>query len=82
VYLYKDIYTEDHLNGLGLSERQIVGVLQTKKHGRITNKKYRELAGLSDEGARTDLSDLVRRGLLEPRGKGRNAHYVLVRRQS
>ncbi len=82
MYLYKDIYTEDHLNGLGLSERQIVGVLQTKKHGRITNKKYRELAGLSDEGARTDLSDLVRRGLLEPRGKGRNAHYVLVRRQS
>ncbi|MGD0171011.1 MAG: hypothetical protein ABSB81_02625 [Halobacteriota archaeon] len=82
VDLYKDIYPEDYLNELGLSERQIAGMLQTKKHGHITNKKYRELAGLSDEAARTDLGDLVRRGLLEPRGKGRNVHYVLVLRQS
>jgi ATP-dependent DNA helicase RecG len=82
VYLYKDIYTEEKLSELGLSERQIAGVLQTKKLGRITNKKYRELTGLSDEGARTDLGDLVRRGLLESRGKGRSAHYVLVLRQS
>ncbi|MGA3197843.1 MAG: hypothetical protein ABSD89_00305 [Halobacteriota archaeon] len=82
VYLYKDIYTEDRLIELGLSERQIAGVLQTKKHGHITNKKYRELAGLSDEGARTDLGDLVRRSLLERQGKGRSVHYVLVRRQS
>ena len=77
VYLYKDVYTEDYLNELGLSERQIAGVLHAKRLGRLTNKKYRELVGLSDEGARMDLSDLVRRGLLEKRGKGRGAHYVL-----
>jgi len=77
VYLYKDLYTEDYLIELGLSERQITGVLRAKKLGRLTNKEYRKLVDLSDEGARVDLGDLVRRGLFEQRGKGRNTFYVL-----
>ncbi len=38
---------------------------------------YRKFTGLSDEGARIDISMLVEKGILEPKGSGRTAHYVL-----
>lgn len=73
----KDIYTEEYLHGLGLNERQIRAVRYVKERGRITNKEYREITGLSDEGARLDLNELVRKGILRLMGGGRAAHYVL-----
>lgn len=33
--------------------------------------------GLSDEGARKDLSELVSKGILLRQGKGRSARYVI-----
>ncbi|MFW0858876.1 MAG: RNA-binding domain-containing protein [Dehalococcoidia bacterium] len=77
VIFRKDIYIEEYLRELGLNERQIKAVRYVKEKGRITNKEYRELTGLSDEGARIDLSELVEKGLLKTKGKGRSAHYVL-----
>lgn len=77
VYFREDIYTEEYLRGLGLNERQIKAVMYVKEKGKITNKEYRELTGLSDEGARIDLSALVERDILKPRGRGRSAHYVI-----
>ncbi|MBU4185415.1 MAG: hypothetical protein KKI12_08235 [Proteobacteria bacterium] len=41
------------------------------------NKDYRKLSGLSDEGTRKDLNELVEKNILDLRGKGRNAHYIL-----
>lgn len=73
----KDPYTEERLREIGLNERQVKAVLWVKEHGRITNKEYRELSGLSDEGARKDLRALVGKGVLQLEGKGRSAHYVL-----
>jgi len=60
-----------------LNERQIKAVLYIKERGKITNKEYRGLTDLSDEGARIDLSELTEKGLFQLKGKGRNAHYVL-----
>ena len=77
VIFYKDIYTEENLRKMGLNERQIKAVMYIKQKGRITNKEYREINKVSDEGARIDLNQLVDRGILILRGKGRNAHYVL-----
>ena len=48
-----------------------------KEKGKISNKDYRELSGLSNEGARKDLNELVEKNILVLRGKGRNAHYIL-----
>ena len=62
---------------LGLNERQIKVVMYVKEKGKITNKEYREITGLSDEGARIDLNNLVEKGVLLPKGRGRNVHYVL-----
>jgi len=51
--------------------------MYVKGKGKITNKEYRELTGLSDEGARLDLIELSKRNLIQPIGKGRSAHYIL-----
>ena len=77
VVFYKDKFTEDNLKKLGISERQIRAVMYVKGKGKITNKEYRELTGLSDEGARLDLIELSKRNLIQPIGKGRSAHYIL-----
>lgn len=76
VQFYRDRWNEKNLKELGLNERQIKAVMHVKERGKITNKEYRELTGLSDEGARIDLTELAKKGLFQLRGKGRNTHYV------
>ena len=61
----------------GLNERQVEAVLYVGEHGRITNREYTELTGVSYNTAHRDLSDLCRRGLIEQRGRGRGTYYVL-----
>jgi ATP-dependent DNA helicase RecG len=70
-------FTEENLRKLGFNERQVKAVLYVKEKGKITNKEYREVTGLSDEGARTDLNELVEKRILLAKGSGRNVHYVL-----
>jgi len=77
VWFYKDIYMEENLGKMELNKRQIKAVMYVKKRGKITNKEYRGFTGLSDEGARIDLNELVEKGLFQTKGKGRDAHYVL-----
>ncbi|MDL2123967.1 MAG: hypothetical protein LWX51_13010 [Deltaproteobacteria bacterium] len=45
----------------------------------IQEEYLRKLSGLSDEGARKDLNELVEKNILDLRGKGRNTHYILKR---
>jgi len=61
----------------GLNERQIKAMLYVKEKERITNREYRQLTGLSAEGARRDLNKLVSRGILRSEGKGRGVRYIL-----
>ena len=77
VKFYQDKWNEENLKKLGINERQIKAVIYVKGKGKITNKEYRELTGLSDEGARLDLIELSKRNLIQPIGKGRSAHYIL-----
>jgi ATP-dependent DNA helicase RecG len=73
----KDIYSPDKLQAMGLNERQVNAINYVIKEGKITNKVYRELTDISDEGARIDLKELVEKGILIARGKGRSVHYIL-----
>ena len=76
VQFYRDKWNEKNLKELGLNERQIKAVMYVKEKGKITNREYRELTGLSDEGSRIDLIELTKKGIFQPRGKGRDTHYV------
>jgi ATP-dependent DNA helicase RecG len=55
--------------------RQLLEYLH--KYGKITNKEYRALTGVSETTALRDLEALLERGTIRPVGKGRNRHYVL-----
>lgn len=76
--LPRDIFTEDFLTRKGLSERQMKAIKYVKEKGQINNREYRQITGLSDEGARKDLKDIVHKKILEVKGKGRSVSYVLV----
>lgn len=69
--LYKD------LAPLGLSERQIDGLLYAGRLGYITRKDYIEIANISPLTATRDLMNMVERGVLQPEGMGRNRKYKL-----
>ena len=80
VRFFKDIYTEEILQKMGLNERQIKAVLYVKKKGKITNKEYRTMFNISDRTALTDLNDLSDKDLLEKTGTtGRGIAYNLTR---
>ena len=59
VTLYKDHLSEEQLKQLGLSKRQIKAVFYVKKKGKITNKEYQELNGVSKPTASRDLKELT-----------------------
>jgi len=63
---------------MGLNERQMKALIHIAQHGPISRKQYCELIGVSRMTAYRDLSDLVKRDLLQVRGSGRYVHYGLA----
>jgi len=79
VVFRKDIYHEANLRAMGLNERQILALIRLKVDGRITNRAYQEVTGVSERTALRDLRDLTDRGLLERHGRtGRDTEYRLT----
>jgi len=70
IRFYKDIYIEENLRKIGLYERQIKAVMYVKEKGKITNREYQNLAGISRQMATLDLAQLVEKGVLVKIGKG------------
>ena len=76
VKLFKDKFTEEQLQKLGLNERQIKAVLYVKEKGRITNKEYQEMNQISRQMATNDLQDLTNEfKLLKNNGYGAGSYY-------
>lgn len=79
VTLFKDRYTNEQLEKLGLNRRQIQAVEYVMTVGTLTNAKYQELFGVSRNTASNDLSGLVSSGILRRLGsRGAGASYDLV----
>ncbi|MFD1188647.1 ATP-binding protein [Pontibacter rugosus] len=76
VTLFKDIYSEEQLKGLGLNERQVEALLLWKHDGRIQNSKYKEKFGITDRTALRDLTELVEKGLLSKEGEKKATVYI------
>jgi len=80
VWFYKDIYTEDNLRKIGLNERQIKAMIYVKEKGRITNKDYQKLTGISKPTATRELKDLIELKLLRQQGTtGKGTFYILLK---
>jgi ATP-dependent DNA helicase RecG len=69
VTLFKNKYSTDQLQKLGLNERQVKAVLFTIEHGKITNSDYQKINKVSKRTASNDLSLLVTKfNILEKSG--------------
>jgi len=78
VIFRKDIYTEEYLSKVGLNERQIKAVMYVKEKGKIANKEYQELTGVSRITASRELQDIVEKKILQMIGKvGKGTKYIL-----
>lgn len=80
--LWKDIFTEKYLLGLGLTERQIKAVRYVKEKGKITNREYQVIAGVKERLATMELTDLVNKNILQKIGvTGRGTYYAAIKTQ-
>ncbi|MBI5307585.1 MAG: hypothetical protein HZB37_04410 [Planctomycetes bacterium] len=78
--LWKDIFTEKYLSGIGLNERQLKAVNYVKIKGRINNAQYRDITGTSARTALRELRQLTEIGMLDKMGgTGQSAHYALAK---
>lgn len=68
------------LREMGLSKRQLQLIAYIREYGKITNRAYRELTGLSDEAARKEIAGFLSLGIFEEVGAGHSTAYVLKRR--
>lgn len=76
--IFKDIFTKENLEKLGLNDRQIKGVLYTKEKGSINNSLYQELNEIGKTTATEELQELVQKGILLQIGiKGRGIKYTI-----
>lgn len=78
VVFYKDKFTEEFLQKMGLNERQIEAVMYVKKKGSINLSAFRNLVPeISEKTLYRDLRDLVDRGILKESGKKKGRRYEL-----
>jgi ATP-dependent DNA helicase RecG len=76
VTLFKNKYSADQLQKLGLNERQIKAVMYVVEKGKITNKEYQEIFGVARITATRDLAALIEKGILNSSNtKGAGSYY-------
>jgi ATP-dependent DNA helicase RecG len=63
-----------------LNERQIKAVKYVRGKGKITNKEYQELNGVSNKTAYWELSQITEKSVLQSEGRGKNTSYVIFKR--
>jgi ATP-dependent DNA helicase RecG len=79
VTLFKERFSKEELQKLGLNERQVKAVLYVKEKGKITNKEYQEINKVSKRTATNDLSELADKyKLVNNIGFGAGSFYELT----
>ena len=48
---------------------------------RLTNREYQQITGATRPTAKRDLEDMVKKGILIPKGSGRGAYYELPKKR-
>ena len=79
VTLFKDRFSEEQLQKLGLNERQIKAVLYVKEKGKITNGEFQTINSVAKPTATRDLSELADTyKILKNTGFGAGSIYELA----
>jgi ATP-dependent DNA helicase RecG len=81
VTIWRDWITDAIMEELALSERQRKAIAFAKTNGRITNKEYQQLAGVTDRTILREFKYLLDSGIFTKVGKtGRGTYYVIKRK--
>jgi ATP-dependent DNA helicase RecG len=79
VKLFKDRFSKEQLEKLGLNDRQMKAVEYVKTKGKITNAEYQEINSVSRQMATSELHNLVNAfNLLINKGYGAGSYFELV----
>lgn len=79
--LWRDWLTDEMLSKLALNNRQVKALSVLRQKRRLTNKDYQAVTGAVRATAKRDLEDLVKKGVISPRGSGRGAHYDFLKKR-
>lgn len=78
VIFNRQLFSEESLQKMGLSERQLKAIAYTQEHGSITNSEYQALTNVSKSTATRELNELKEKGILISKGTtGRGFTYCL-----
>ncbi len=77
IFSTEEQFREEEKEEVELNERQIKALKYLEEHEKITNREYREINDASRQTAKRDISNLVERGLLKQKGKGKGTYYTL-----
>ena len=75
--LSKNIKVLKDKGQVALNDRQMQVVEKIIAEGKVANKDIREMFGISDTAARTELYKLMKLGVIKREGGGRSIHYIL-----
>jgi len=77
-HTFRAVFSPGEVKAVQLNDRQMRVMLYVQQRGQITRTQYERELGVSSRTANRDLKDLVKKGVLSPRGTGRQSKYVLA----
>jgi ATP-dependent DNA helicase RecG len=78
VTLFKNKYSAEQLQKLGLNERQVKAVFYVVENGSITNSQYQQVCNTSERTALRDLEELLGKGVFVKTGLKKGTFYKLA----
>ena len=75
--IFKDQFTDDQLQKMGLNDRQIEAVRYVKENGNISNRIYRDMFDITEKTAFRDFEKLTKLNLLRKEGEKKGTIYLL-----
>ncbi len=75
--IFKDPFTDDQLQKMGLNDRQIEAVRYVKENGNISNRIYRDMFDITEKTAFRDFEKLTKLNLLRKEGEKKGTIYLL-----
>ena len=79
--LWRNWLTAEVLAGLSLNDRQLKALTAMRQHPRFSNSDYQSATGATRPTTKRDLEQLVAKGVIVRKGRGRGAHYEFSKKR-
>lgn len=79
--IWRDWLTDQITEELNLNDRQRKAIPLIRQQRRLTNSDYQAVTGATRPTSKRDLEDLVKKGVIAPRGSGRGSYYESLKKR-